>query len=388
MAPGKEQEILVSLGAGAPLPPEHAKGILNDTLDKATIAPINAVRRARAKGAVMLREVYWLTGRPGCGKTQALNLLVDKLQNLDGVGKYAVTRVALDQERSATTSGGLAYSIVRHALAGQSIPEIHSVAARILKRSGSDKKISETVGFGVDVLAGLAGLPPASLFAAAGFRKVISLFKMTGPYVRSKLQEKWSGQPQILELLHAWVLYVLKPSSNNRDGYEQVLLRLSGQPDFFGLFCTLLQAADYSTLVIVLDEVTESSLRGIKTLWDPPVMGSSSNSSKLNLVLIIAAPKSVYENAKADQMLARRLCATQDGFFLLEGANITYAQSNDDFEHAVKVIKEILRTAPYLSHPDGDQGLAQLRGELAKQSPVIWQVLWNAVINQLVDLRI
>ena len=382
----EERQILESLREGAPLPAAQAKDILSPSFAAAIIAPTSAVVRARGLGLIRLREFYWLTGRPGSGKTQALTQFVAQLPRLEGAGKYAFAALQIDQEGEAAISGGLAYSIVRHALAGEAVPEIGAVATKILRGSDVDSTVRESVGFGVDVIAGAAGLPPASLFASVGVRKLISWVRATGPYVRAKLRERWAGQPEALELLVEWVRYVLRPNSTNRARFEQVLLRLSGQADLFGLFCRLLESAGYSTLVIVLDEVNPSSLRGVKALWDRPVADKGSHTYSLNLVVVLAAQDDVRTYAERDEVLCRRLCATDDGHFHLPGAIVQNMDSDDDFAHVARVVREILTEAPYLQRRDGEQHLGRLRQVLSSSSPVTWQRLWKEVIDQLARL--
>jgi hypothetical protein len=314
-----------------------------------------------------------------------LTQFVGQLPQVEGDGKYAVTTLQVDQEVEAA-SGGLAYGIVRRALAGQTVPDIAKVATGLLRGRDDESAVRELVTFGIDVIAGAAGLPAPSLFANVGFRKVISWVKATGPYVRSKLREHWQGQPEALELLVEWVRYVLRPTLANRARFEQLLLQLSTQGDLFGLFCRLLEHAGYSTLVIVLDEVTPSALRGVKALWDRPIGDSSGRDYALNLIVLIAASDAVRLHAEQDEVLRRRLCETPNGHFRLHGATIGSAEEDDDFAHAVRIVSEVLRRAPYLQRRDGRVSLPQLRYDLTQKSPVTWQQLWRGVVDRMAQL--
>jgi hypothetical protein len=382
----EDRQILESLRQGTPLPSELAAQILSPSFADAIVGPIKAVRRVRGVGRAGVREFYWLTGRPGSGKTQALTEFIKQLPQLEGDGKYALATLRVDQEIEAATSGALPYGIVRHALGGQALPEVSKVAANLLRGSEVESTVRESVVFGVDVIAGAAGLPAASLFADKGLRKVISWVKATGPYVRSKLRGRWDGQPEALELLVEWVRYVLRPSIESRSRFEQHLLRLSTTGELFGLFCNLLESANYTTLVVVLDEVTPSSLRGVKALWDRPLGDSGGRDYFLNLIVLLAAPDQIREDAARDAVLARRICATPNGHITLPGAVVGAAEADDDFAHAVRVVSDILKKAAYLQRKDGRSGLAQLRLEMSQSSPITWQTLWRGVIDQLAVL--
>lgn len=382
----EDRQILEALRQGTPLPSELAAQIVSPSFAETIVEPMKAVRRVRGVGLAGVREFYWLTGRPGTGKTQALTEFIKQLPQLEGDGKYALATLRVDQEIEAATSGALPYGIVKHALTGQALPEVSKVAAGLLRGSEAESNLRESVVFGVDVIAGAAGLPAASLFADKGLRKVISWVKATGPYVRSKLRGRWDGHPEALELLVEWVRYVLRPSRETRTRFEQHLLRLSTTGELFGVFCNLLESANYTTLVVVLDEVTPSSLRGLKALWDRPLGDTGGRDYLLNLIVLLAAPDQIRQDAEQDAVLARRICATPNGHIKLTGALVGAAETDDDFAHAVKAVSDVLKRAPYLQRKDGRGGLSQLRLEMSQSSPLTWQTLWRGVIDQLATL--
>jgi hypothetical protein len=380
-------EVLLSLRAGQALTPDKASKVLSVSADEAIRAATNGVRRSRYR-AVGETQVYWLTGSPGSGKTQALTQFVAQLPNLGGTDKFAFASVQLDQELQATTSGDLAHAIVSHTLAGHRLGGVEDVVSMTTKATNVDSETAEYVAFGIDVIGSLLQLPPTSLIAKSGVRRIISWAKRTRPYIRSKLRQKYGNKPQALELLTLWVEYIHKPNSERRASFERFLRSFSTGSELFGMFRDLLQSAGYSTLVVVLDEVTVSTLRGIKAIWDRPVTEKGSLASRLNLVFLLATTNDIYEHAERDQVFCRRLCDTDDGRFNLDGAIVKDDKdANDDFAHAVQAVDSLLKgPAEFLRRKNGEKGLNRARADLASNSPMMWQTLWKKVIDQLVEL--
>lgn len=377
--------LLEALRVGAPISGEEGVRILNPGFANAISPAARAVVRARGLMPSRVREVYWITGRPGNGKTQSLHQFIYQLPKLEGAGKYAFAALNFDREPEARRLEALVPALVRHSLAGGLITEVHEVSQHILQGSAADETAKESISFGIDILSQLAGLPAISLFATAGLKQLLGIIRAREWYIKKKLSKKWSANPQLLELLNGWVRYVLSPTPDREEEFTDILRRLNNTGNLFDLFCFALAQARYSTLVLVFDEVDAGSLTSLKPLWDVPDHYSGFY-HELNLVFVISAKENVRERAEDDEALRRRFCSTIEGHHQLTGPRIN-ALGNDDFDHVVKKVEELLNDAHYLRRAGfNQQVLTELRRELSEQAVISWQILWERVINVMVSL--
>jgi hypothetical protein len=165
------------------------------------------------------------------------------------------------------------------------------------------------------------------------------------------------------------------------------LTRLATQGSLFDTFCFALQKANYSTLVLALDEVDSAALDSLKPLWDPPDPSSPLHHD-LNIVLVIAAKQNVRERAEGNEALKRRFCRTLDGHYHLAGPRLDKS-GNDDFKHVVDKVESLLQRASALRRkgltPERRE-LQELRDKLDKSTDPSWQMLWEGVIRTLADM--
>jgi hypothetical protein len=254
-----------------------------------------------------------------------------------------------------------------------------------LKGSSADETVKTSVGFGVDVVTGLAGMPSPALFATAGVKRLLSTIRAREWYVKKKLREKWSSNPQLLELLNSWIRYILSPTPDRENELTGTLGRLNANGVLFDLFCFALEKAGYSALVLAFDELNETTLLSIKQLWDRPDRNGDRPYHELNLILVISATDAVRAHAEADDALRRRFCATEDGHYQLAGPHFDNS-GNDDFDHVVRKVRELRAGAPNLWRIEDKQELSDLHAELSARDDVTWQVLWSRVIGLMTDL--
>lgn len=377
--------ILESLRAGSPINGDEGQQILSERFSEAIRAATRAAERARSLMPSRIREAYWITGRPGNGKTQSLNQFSHSLPNLKGAGKYAYAILNFDREPEARRPEGIAPSVVRHTLAANVIGEVQEVRDAILKGSSADETVKSSVGLMIDVTTGLAGMPSPALFATAGVGWLLSYIRGRERYVKKKLRERWSKNPQLLELLNSWIRYILSPTPDRENELTDTLGRLNTNGVLFDLFCFALEKAGYSALILAFDELNETTLLSIKQLWDLPDSKGDRPYHELNLIMVISATDAVRAHAGNDYALSRRFCATVDGHYHLEGPHFD-AFGNDDFDHVVKKVRELRAGAPNLLRIEDKQELSDLHAELLARDDVTWQVLWNRVIGLMTDL--
>jgi hypothetical protein len=95
------QKLLEALAAGQPITGAEGLLVLSPTFAEAIASASKAVKRARGLMPSGVREVYWITGRPGNGKTQSLRQFALELLKIKGAGKYAHAYLDFDKEPAA-----------------------------------------------------------------------------------------------------------------------------------------------------------------------------------------------------------------------------------------------------------------------------------------------
>jgi hypothetical protein len=383
-------ELLEALRSGDPVNGDEGARILHSDYSDAINNAHNEVRRACARGPDRIRRAYWITGKPGNGKTQSLRQFRHRLPELKGSGKYAIASVEFDKEPAARRPQALAPSIVRHSLSGTVGSEVEHVRDRILRGSPADETMKKSVAFGIDVISGVVGIPSLSLFIGGPMRRIYSYVRGREGYIKRQLRKTWSSNTQLLELLTGWMRYVLEPTKAEREReFSSILTRLAANGDLFDLYCFALEEADYDVLILSLDEVDGVALDSLKPLWDRPERGGDRPYHELNLILVIAAKEGVREEGEGDDALHRRFYSTEGGHFELPGPPINYQSGNDAVDYVVEQVEALLSDAPYLrrgnSRGDGHLTSEHLRTTLPKED-ITWHDLWQHAINKMVNL--
>lgn len=385
MATTPAENLLKALYGGQPIPGEECHRLLSPGAANALADVARAVSEARSQVASGTRVTFWITGRPGDGKTQSLRQLIYVLPQADRAGKYALAAIDLDKELDARRSGLVPAVVRKFVFAGIAVGGLAEARTAATQGQSADTENAESVAFGADVLASLSGVPPVALLASRGFRLLLKWVRVQGWYIRSRLRKRWPSNPQVVEFLGAWADYVLAPTRPGHVEFEDYLRRLASTDRLFSLFGYALQNSDYTTLVLACDEVTGDALKSLKMLWDPPVDPDRAVEHRLNLVFVLAAPDWVYQDAMSDAALKRRFCDPPCGRSQLPGPNF---KTPDDFDHVVQKVDELLRDAVHLrkkSVPKAD--LDDLRDELSRSKRhVTWQELWREVIQRMANL--
>jgi hypothetical protein len=236
MAVTPADALLRALNAGIPITGEDGKSLLSTAAGKAIAAAVAAVDKARSHAANRERAAFWVTGQPGNGKTQSLRQLVYQLPRTAGQGKYALAVVDFDKEPDARRPAGLVPAIVRQCLfAGVTVGGLEEARTAATQGQSADANKIESLAFGIDVLASLAGLPPVSLLASRGLQRLWTWWRSQGSYIRKNLRKRWPN-PQLVEFLGAWVDYVLRPTPRGEADFSAYLSRLATNNQLFDLF--------------------------------------------------------------------------------------------------------------------------------------------------------
>lgn len=379
----KIRGILESLKTGQPVTGQIGSEILHTKYRNKISAPMREIHRAIGLNPSRKRKVYWIQGLPGNGKTQLLTQCMNAIPQLGCAGKYSCLFLKFDEMGSARDRKILIQTIIMNSFINNNLEEVNKVCSKILK-DGINKNIENDIAFGVDVISGLAQIPSASLFAVSGIKRIRNWFVRREKYIIGKLR-RWFKDPNILELLHAWIKYILKPTSLHGEDLQKTLDRLSSQVDLFKLFCYLLQKANYSTIILIFDEMDIVALKTLKTLWDPPIDESKKYYHNMNIIMLLSSQNEVWENAMQDKQLRRRFC--KNNSIELTGPHISI-DDRQDFDHIVNYVDSLLNCAPQLrlkTVMDANVDLEDYYNDLADSNPS-WQDIWEGVIDILADI--
>jgi len=380
------EQLLRLLKAGLPIPGEDGRRLVTLAATAAIRDAVAAVNEARSRIANGEKVAFWVTGRPGNGKSQSLRQLVYELARLTGLGKYALAAIDFDKQPEARRTAGLIPAIVRQCLiAGVTVGGLEGAGSSSIPSKPQHAANIESLAFGADVLASLSGLPPVSLVAARGMQAVWKWPPVQKWRIRRRLTNRWASHPQLVEFLAAWAGYVMRPTPEGEADLDAYLGRLASTDRLLDLFGYALQESGYTALVLAFDEVSADSLTALKTLWDPRVNPMVTFEQKLNLVFVLAARDSTYEQAVADPALGRRFCDPPSGRSRLSGPSVDPALPADDFTHVTAKVDELLRDAEHQRNVPVTAGdLQNLRGRLSQSADLTWQQLWRDVIGLMV----
>lgn len=382
------RKILEALKSGQPISGEEGMSILTPACGQAIGPHTRAVVRSRGINASRRRETYWITGRSGNGKSQALQQFMFQLPLLEGASKYSHVFIDFDNKPSARGPEGLIPAIVRNALATGQMVEVNTVCERIVKSTPTEEAVRGTLAFGIDVISAIAQAPPSSLFVAQGMRRLLLTWRMRTRYIIKKLKERIPSEPNLLLLLSKWVSYLLNPTLDKEKSYSQIIDDLGTKGVLFHMFCFLLENAGYSTLVLAFDEVDRVALKSLKDLWNPPKKENNPYFHNLSIIFIFSAQPEIWEHASNDISLCRRFCETNDGYYILKGPSI-HDSPPDDLSHIEDKVNWLISQSPNLSRQMTDDlrsQLAILREKLKSKNNLTWHELWRSVIDLLAEI--
>lgn len=374
------RSILESLKIGKPIGGEAGSQILSSSYKRAIAPVIKSILQAQGNGLIGGRDVFWVYGKPGNGKTQTLKQLVYVIPSRSAVAKFAYVVIDLDKKPEAQQSESLIPVIVRATLSSKAINDVEKIQTKITEVTPTEENLS----FAIDIISELAQVSALKLFLGFGIHRIFQFFRSREGYIKSVLKKQWGNSPELLRLLTAWLQYTLKPSLENSEKLDTLLKDLASHGVLFSTFKFALEKAGYSTLVIILDEVKNVTIHSLKTLWDPE--DDDENSTGLNLIFVLSAQEEVIKEIRANEALERRFFRTPNGIIQLSGPEIK-EHGEDDIEHAVFTIDKFLSDYPeYRSAETNlENTINELRNEFLDQDKT-WQDLWQAVMRKLTTL--
>jgi len=376
------RELIAALRTGMPVSAETGMRLLTPAACEAirpALVKVSALRGA----AVGERATFWITGRPGNGKTQCLIKFQEGLRKLAGSEKHAYVHIRFDQEREIGRQAGL-HITLHFPFTGVAVGNIDNARedARRLSRVFNSVAV-DALALGIDAVSRAAGCPiPFAIGTKHVLRKAIGSDYFQRKFVRRKLQERWPSNPAAVDFAVHWASYLAAPTPAQRAKFRDCIN--SHGPVSFDLLCTILAQGGYTTLVVILDETGLDALKGLKPLWDGPADGQNA-SHKLNLVFVLACPDTERQLVQENESLSRRFCEADGGHPPLRGPKVVSGE-NDDLEHAFSKVEELLSQDASIRRrsvtPDDRD---RLRQSLASYPNLTWQVLWKRVIDLLVD---
>ncbi len=377
-------EVLNALASGHPVV-DVATGIFRDGACRGAVATISE-RVIGANGAGPRQEwgMFWIIGGPGNGKTQTLlevGRRVCDVGQSTGNNKFVVVHVDFSVGPTQVgTPSGLQAAIVQHSLAGNAPSgEVFDIAQRITLKSHMETAIGP-VSLGIDVLSALAGCP-VGLGTPTGWalKKGVRFARLSKWYIKRALTKRLGNQGELLELLLQWSHYVLRPTSERKMKFDLSLRDIARSEILFDLYCYALEQAGYASIVIFLDEVRVGHLELLRQLWERPLGSDIRPRHRLNIFVVCAAEKEVFNTVKTKPLLCRRLAAETEHRFYLRGPSIPLAAvSSDDFEHVRSKIQYLFELAQLPKREVSDSELNRMRKKLSKlKGKVKWDDLWR-----------
>ena len=343
MAGEGPQQILAKLRDGRPIigssEDPNRCDVLSDRVSRACIEQIKkGVNRASSTPGHV--SVYRLYGTPGIGKSQTLYRAYNEIRNTTHGEKTAVAFVNVE---TAGGDAGLQRRIVFGTVtAGQPESEMDAFATKLARKG--DVGTTDYIGFGVDVLFGIATQSPVGpgLLVAKGYKRALNLYLLSERHLCSKIKERFPDNMQLTEFLTKWLAYIMKPKSKRRAAFEEVMNSYAHSGDLLDLFCLALETAGYKSLVIVLDEVVESDMNILKLVWENPDGIIRRHNHELGRVMVCASVDNIWSGIDQNSALGRRLMNTPNGEHALLGPHVeTTGGSNDDYAHASNKLSEL-----------------------------------------------
>jgi|GEM_PF-3646258 len=376
------RELITALRTGMPISADAGMKLLTPAACDA-IRP--ALARVSALRATPVREraTFWITGRPGNGKTQCLIKLQEGLCTSTGSEKHAHVHIRFDQEREFGRQPGLHITLC-FPFMGVAVGAIEKARQDADRLSRVFNSVTvDALALGIDAVSRAAGCPiPFAIGTTHVLRRASGLDYVARNLVRRKLHQRWPSNPAMVDFAMHWASYLMNPTPAQRAKFRDCIN--SHGPVSFELLCTILAEGGYTTLVVILDETRFDAIQGLKALWDGP-FHEQKPSHRLNLVFVLACPDSERQRVLEDPSLLRRFCETDGGHSPLGGPRVKSGE-NDDIEHAFRRVEELLdQDASILRRSMTADDRDRLRRSLASCPNLTWQVLWQRVIDLLVD---
>jgi len=379
------RRILEALKTGQPIGGEAGSLLLSPRYKRAIAPIIKSVHEAQQNGPVGMREVFWVSGQPGNGKTQTLRQLIHEIRSRQGSSKFAFVFIDLDQKPEARNGDSLTPTIVRSTLSSKVVDEVERISSKI---NEANPTTDESLSVGIDVIAELAQVPALNLFLKHSVPRIMQFFRSREIFIKNTLRKKWGNYPELLELLSSWLKYTLKPTPKLSEDFDSTLKELASHGVLFTLYEFALRKAQFTSLVLILDEVENVTIDSLKPIWDPRWHPNEIEASQgMNLIFVLSAQDQVMEEVSNDAALYRRFFNTQNGNIQLLGPEVR-DHGNDDIEHIVFTLDKLLSEYPeYRKKTETalEDVIIELRSEFRNRSAT-WQELWRAAIEKMTDL--
>ncbi|NQU55882.1 MAG: hypothetical protein HQ513_01520 [Rhodospirillales bacterium] len=383
MAGETPEQILSNLRDGRPIigssEDPNPCGVLRDDISRGCIEAIKeGVNRASTNQGHV--SVYRLYGTPGIGKSQTLYRAYNEIRNTAYSDKTAVAFVNVE---SAGGDSGLQREIVLSTVtAGETGSELDKFAAKLANKG--DAGAADYVGFGVDVLFGIAGSPIGpGLLVSKGYGAVANWFKLSERNLRSKINKRFPDNKQITEFLTSWLAYIMQPTNEKKTTFIGDMNSYTKNGNLFDIFCLALETAGYKSLVIVLDEVVENDMAILKMLWENPDGIAREHRHGLGRVMVCASVNNIWADIDPNSAHGRRFMNTPNGDHQLSGPRVEAAvNSNDDYAHASTKLLELGGITGVSKSWKDDSAIdeAKIRGELNTQTHLTWNQLWDRLL--------
>ena len=397
--------ILERLRKGLPLGSLDRNGTI---IRRGTDSPESRVKalvaQARSLGAVSRRDAVWIVGPRGGGKTERLSSLNTQLLVEEGkeLGKSAM--VALDlKDTPRAVEEGLQAEIFARLTGTRTSPFLQkfgtTLADAAATRPPAGKGRENVVGLGFDILFALSNVavPGASTVAAllgnGLLDRVQQKLKVREGRLRKQLQARGVTDDAALELAVRWIRFAVQPTQQSWTALQHAAERRATAGSLFHLVCHLLQAAGYSTLVILVDEVDRiiekfSATQSFERLWDLPKPADPYH-HKLNVIFVLAVstPVDQLRDESKYSGFSRRFMGTRESpapTYALAGPRVTdQPGSNDDCTHAISTITGLIanltNVAAALVTEKEQLKLRKRLMTLADKDQMTWHELWAAV---------
>jgi len=362
-----------------------------------------ATKMGLKRAPMSTRGTFWILGPRGSGKTQTLAYLQSQLlEQKKHWGNRKAIVIFLDLDRTPTDDE-LQRKAFTHAIRTCDLPAEQAV--RSIRRV-SRLEYPGLLDIGIDILLTILklGFPGAGWLlskllkwaAAQGARA----FWMTKLYVGVLLHRRGVHAPRAVELLTHWVRYSLSPTEKKWASLKSCIDTEALSGDLFPILCKILEAANYSSVIILCDEgeaLKGINLReGFKELWNRPY-GNDPYPNLINLFTVVAGTSEVATlrvnpaTEPDDDGFSRRFFGTvfdpAPCFKLSPPSLEKHRDNTDDFAHAKSSIEALLSGCRGVKAKElGEQDEINLRSRLLDPSrtyPATWQELWSAVGNAL-----
>ena len=360
------------------------------------------VINSRDSGASSSNLARWLVAPRGGGKTETLRILQRKIGRQaarDNSAKSVVVPIDLKLP-AGSLAAGLQRQIFYSCMMTDSSflsSDIESATKRLLAQSDLSSTTGTTVGLGLDLAVAFSGVPAPglSLLGTSVFRRLWRWLKFRRTSVEKIVQRAGVSSTDAIELFTSWIMFAVKPCEGTYRELEDVLNRSAERGDLFHSLCHGLEAAGYSTIILLVDEADElSEARGLtkafERLWDRPPEGSKIG-HRLDMAFIMAISGGVESLADEDEHggFSRRFfgpLAPGQRTLQLNPPQVSAEHGVlDDLGHAQRVIEDLLSRISFAtSREPSSEEIDKAREILVEKSvsqSLTWHALWSATTS-------